>query len=68
MQVTPLQHPVGHEPALQTQAPPLHACPAPQLRHAAPPVPHVAVPLVWQRPAASQQPFGQELGPQTQTP
>jgi hypothetical protein len=40
MQAFPLQHPVGHDVALQTHAPPEHICPVPQ----AAPVPHVHTP------------------------
>jgi hypothetical protein len=40
LQTLPAQHPVGQEAALQTHAPPTHACPAPQ----AAPVPHLHAP------------------------
>jgi hypothetical protein len=44
---------------LQTQALFRHSCSEPHVMQATPPVPHVALPLVWQTPLLSQQPFGQ---------
>jgi hypothetical protein len=38
--VLPLQHPLGHELALHTHAPELHACFAAQAAQVAPAVPH----------------------------
>jgi hypothetical protein len=71
--VLPLQHPFGHELALHTHAPELHAWLAAQAAQVAPAVPHedadspeyasqvpVAPPL--------QQPFGQVLASHEQVP
>jgi hypothetical protein len=64
-----LQHPFGHEAAVHVQVPPaLHTCPDAQFTHAAPPVPHVALPSVWHWPLESQQPDGHEAASQTHLP
>lgn len=68
-QELPLQQPLGHDVALQTQAPELlHCWPVVHPLHAAPPTPHVAVPDVWHMPLLSQQPFGQEVASQMHIP
>jgi hypothetical protein len=64
----PSQQPVGHEAALQTQAPFEQTWPATQGAQAAPPTPQVWGPEVWQRPVESQHPLGQEVALQTHAP
>lgn len=69
-QVAPLQHPLGQEVALQTQAPPLHACPEPQGPHVLPPLPQdePLCAVVATHVAPLQQPVGQEVALQTHAP
>jgi len=62
------QQPLGHEAALQTQAPLLHAWPVAHALQAAPPVPQVPVPEVRHWPLESQQPLGHEAALQTHAP
>lgn len=63
-QVSPSQHP-EQEFWVHSQVPPTHSWPAPQEEQAAPPVPQaLSVPVVTQSPCWSQQPLGQEEGPQ----
>ena len=68
-QAFPLQHPLGQEAAVHVQVPAeLHTCPAAHVTQAAPPVPHVELPRVWQWPFESQQPEGHEFASHTQLP
>jgi hypothetical protein len=71
--VLPLQHPFGHDAALQTHCPVvlLHACPAEHALHEAPPVPHEVLDsdaYGSQVPDAVQQPCGHEVASQTHCP
>jgi hypothetical protein len=66
-----VQQPFGHEVALQTHCPPLHAWPVAHPVQAAPPVPHD--PLDWDAndshvPLAVQQPLGHEVASQAHCP
>jgi hypothetical protein len=62
------QQPFGQDVALQTQLPPLHACPVAHDLQAAPAVPQVPLLEVRHWPLESQQPFAQEDALQTQAP
>ncbi len=63
-----MQQPLGHDVALQTQAPePLHVCPLAHREHAAPLTPQVPLLEVWHFPVLSQQPE-QDVESQTQRP
>jgi hypothetical protein len=68
-QAFPLQHPLAQEAAVHVQVPAeLHTCPPAHVTQAAPPVPHVELPRVWQWPFESQQPEGHEFASHTQLP
>jgi hypothetical protein len=62
------QQPLGHEVALQTQAPPLHACPLAQALQVAPVTPQADTVSVVTHVPLLQQPLGQEVASQTQAP